>query len=108
MAKLILITADTFDFKFTIDDKMYNKFVDGMTKGGAVLPAYNMLSNAVENEQHAKFVSTFTDGQNNPRATLVMEAVGMITEEFTSDLPRLVKTPTSSAGSSKGTDLSNS
>jgi hypothetical protein len=108
MAKLVLITAGSVDFGFTVDDKMYNKFVDGMTKGGAVLPAYNMLSNAVEQEQHAKFVSTFSDGQNNPRATLVLEAVGMIAEEFTSDLPKLVKTPASSATSSKEMASSNS
>ncbi len=108
MAEVICITSGTTVFKFTVDDKMYNKFVDGMAKGGAVLSAYNMLSNAVDNEQHAKFVSVFTDGQNNPRAMLVMNAVGIITEEFTSDLPDLVKTPTSSVSSSKETDLSNS
>lgn len=108
MAQVICITAGAVAFSFTVDDRMYNKFVDGMTKGGAVLPAYNMLSSAVDNEQHAKFVDTFTDGQNNPRATLVLEAVGMITEEFTSDLPKLVKTPTSSANSLKGMATSNS
>jgi hypothetical protein len=108
MAKVIGVTAGKVNFKFTIDDKGYNKFVDGMTKGGAVMPAYNMLSNAVEQEQHAKFVGVFTDGQNNPRATLVMNAVGIITEDFTSDLPELVKTPASSATSSKEMASSNS
>lgn len=105
---MIPVTVGTTDFEFTITDREYNKFVDSISGGKTVLPAYNMLSNAVENKQHATFLSIFSDGQNNPRAKLVMDVIGEITEEFTSNLPTVVKTRKSSANSSKGTDSSNS
>ncbi|MEL0621789.1 putative phage tail assembly chaperone [Marinomonas arenicola] len=108
MAQVILITVGAAAFEFTVTDKDYNKFVDSISGGKSVLPAYNLLSATVKNEQHAKLKGLVTDGENNPKASLVMEIVQIITEEFTSDLPAVVKTPTSSATSSKETDMSNS
>tara|TARA_R110001599_G_scaffold277904_1_gene479221 strand:+ start:244 stop:570 length:327 start_codon:yes stop_codon:yes gene_type:complete len=108
MAKMIPVTIGVTDFEFTITDRDYNKFVDSITGGKTVLPGYNLLSSTVKNEQHAELKRLVTDGQNNPRATLVMSVIGEITEEFTSDLPAVVKTRKSSANSSKETDLSNS
>jgi hypothetical protein len=108
MAQLILVTVGTVDFTFNVTDKDYNKFVDSISSGKAVLPAYNLLSSTVENEQHAQLKGLLTNEENQPKATLVMGVVGVITEEFTSDLPTVVKTQTSSASSSKEMDLSNS
>lgn len=108
MPQVILVTVGTVDFKFNVTDKDYNKFVDGVSGNKTVLPAYNLLSSTVENEQHAKLKGLLTDSENQPKAALVMEIIGVITEEFTSDLPAVVKTPTSSETTSKGTDTSNS
>lgn len=108
MAQVIPVTVGTVDFIFSVTDKAYNKFVDGMSSGKTVLPAYNLLSSTVENEQHAQLKGLLTDNENQPKAALVMSVVGVISDEFTSDLPTVVKTQTSSVSSSKETDLSNS
>ncbi|WP_394178491.1 putative phage tail assembly chaperone [Marinomonas posidonica] len=107
-AQVIVVTIGTENFEFTVTNREYNKFVDSMAGGKVTMGAYNLLSNTVKQEQHATLKSMLVDGNNNPKSTLVMEAVGVITEDFTSDLPKVVKTRASSANSSKETDLSNS
>ena len=106
--QVILVMIGTVEFEFSVTNKEYNKFVDSMASGKAVLPAYNLLSSTVKNEQHAKLKSLLVDDANNPKANLVMEVMGIVTEEFTSDLPAVVKPRASSVSSSKETASSNS
>lgn len=108
MAQLIEVTIGEMDFEFKVTDKAYNKFVDSMSKGKAVTPAYQLLSDTVKNEQHAALKSVLLNDESQPKASLVMDVVGLITEEFTSDLPAVVKLRKSSVNTSKETVSSNS
>lgn len=108
MAQVITVTVGDVDFRFNVTDRIYNKFVDGVSGNKTVLPAYNFLSSTVENEQHAKLKGLLTDDESQPKATLVMEILGIITEEFSNDLPAVVKTLTSSATSLQEMASSNS
>ncbi len=105
----ILVTIGSVDFTFNVTDKAFNKFIDSTSTGGkATLAAYNFLSDSVENKQHAKLRGLLLNDATEPRASLVMDVIKIVQEEFVSDLPKVVKTRASSANTSKETDLSNS
>lgn len=108
MAQLIEITIGDTDFEFKVTDKEYNKFVDAMAKGQTVLPAYNLLSSTVKNEQHAKLKALMVNEDSQPKAKLVMDVMGILTYEFSSDLPAVVKLRRRSGTASKETALNNS
>ena len=108
MAQLIEITIGETDFEFKVTDKEYNKFVDSMAKGQTVLPAYNLLSSTVKSEQHGALKSLMVNDDSQPKAKLVMDVMGILTDEFSSDLPAVVKPRKRSANTSKETASSNS
>lgn len=108
MAQLIEITIGDTDFEFKVTDKEYNKFVDAMAKGQTVLPAYNLLSSTVKNEQHNKLKTLMVNEDSQPKAKLVMDVMGILTDEFSSDLPTVVKLRRRSETASKATASSNS
>lgn len=91
MAQLIEITIGDTDFEFKVTDKEYNKFVDAMAKGQTVLPAYNLLSATVKNDQHGRLKTFLVNEDSQPKAKLVMDVMGILTDEFSSDLPAVVK-----------------
>jgi len=108
MAQLIEITIGETDFEFNVTDKAYNKFVDSMAKGQTVLPAYNLLSSTVKSEQHGALKRLMVNDDSQPKAKLVMDVMGILTDEFSSDLPAVVKLRRRSANESKETVTSNS
>ncbi len=108
MAQDIQVEIGGTVFAFGVDDRAYNKFVDGMSGGKLVLSGYNLLSSTVKNEQHAAFKGLVTDGENNPKASVVMEVIGIISDEFNSELPTVVKTRASSVSTSKKAATNNS
>ena len=108
MAQLIEITIGDTDFEFKVTDKEYNKFVDAMAKGQTVLPAYNLLSSTVKSEQHTRLKAFLVNEDSQPKAKLVMDVMGILTDEFSSDLPAVVKLRRRSETASKETALNNS
>ncbi|MBJ7536949.1 putative phage tail assembly chaperone [Marinomonas transparens] len=109
MAQAIAVTIGETDFVFNVTDKGFNKFTDSISTGGkATLAAYSFLSDAVENKQHAALKGLLVNEVNEPRSSLVMDVIKIVQEEFTSELPSVVKTRASSETSSKGTASSNS
>jgi len=108
MAQLIDVTIGEMDFEFKVTDKAYNKFVDAMSKGKTVTPAYQLLSDTVKNEQHAALKSLLLNDESQPKASLVMDVVGIVSDEFSSDLPAVVKPRKRTGNTSKETVSSSS
>jgi len=108
MAQLIEVTIGEMDFEFKVTDKAYNKFVDSMAKGQTVTPAYQLLSDTVKSEQHASLKTLLLNDESQPKAKLVMDVVGIVSDEFSSDLPAVVKPRKRTETTSKETVSSSS
>jgi hypothetical protein len=108
MSKVIVVKVGKTDFTFNVTNRDFNNFIDKSSGPKKVLPAYQFLSDVVENSQHAKLKGLLVDDENQPKAKLVMEVLADVEEVFNKDLPEVVKVQTSSANSSKEMDLSNS
>lgn len=108
MAQVIALGIGKAEFEFNVTNGEYNKFVDRMSSGKSVQSAFNLLTSTVNVKQRAKLKDLLVDDENQPKAKLVMDLVGEITEAFTSDLPEVVKLQTSNSNSADATDTSNS
>lgn len=108
MAQIIAIGVGTEAFEFTLTNGEYNKFVDRMSGGKSVQSAFNLLTATVNVKQRATLKDLITDEENQPKAKLVMDLVGELSEEFTSDLPDVVKLQTSNSNSADETATNNS
>lgn len=108
MAQVIAIGVGTQAFEFVVTNGEYNKFVDRMSSGKSVQSAFNLLTSTVEIKQRATLKDLITDEENQPKAKLVMDLVGELSEAFTSDLPDVVKLQTSNSNSAAATATNNS
>lgn len=108
MAQIIAIGVGAHEFEFSVSNGDYNKFVDRMASGKSVQSAFNLLTSTVDIKQRATLKDLIADDENQPKAKLVMDLVGELTEAFTSDLPEVVKLQTSNSNSAAATATSNS
>ena len=99
MAKQILVDIGGTEFQFQVDNAEYNKFINAMTGGRAIQSSYNLLTRTVVDSQRTALKDLLTDEDNQPIGSLVLEVQGVVTEEFSSGLPAVVKLQTSSSNS---------
>lgn len=108
MAQIISVGVGTQEFEFTLTNGEYNKFVDRMSSGKSVQSAFNLLTSTVDIKQRATLKDMITDEESQPKAKLVMDIVGELSEAFTSDLPEVVKLQTSNSNSADAIATNNS
>ncbi len=89
--KEITVTLGDTDFTFDVGNTDYNKMLNNMSGSRAVQAGFNLLSSTVKQEQRATLISIITDKEKKPHGTVVLEVVGIISEEFTDSLPTAVK-----------------
>lgn len=91
MSKKIEVTLGSEDFEFEVTNDAFNKFINSSSGGRGVQAGFNLLSSTVEQKQRAKFLNIITDAEKKPKGMLVMELVGVISEDFNDELPNVVK-----------------
>ncbi|MCO7620792.1 putative phage tail assembly chaperone [Pseudomonas guariconensis] len=73
------------DFDFVMDTALVTKYINGLTQANKVSPSYNLLMNAVVQEQKTKLKALL----GHPTTTL--EIAGALVEEFSPKVEVIVK-----------------
>lgn len=105
MSKQFEITVGDTDFNFDVSNDAFNKFINASSGGRGVQAGFNLISSTVDQKQRAKLLNLITDAEKKPKGMLVMDLVGAISEEFSDELPTVVKKRKTTPGSAEQTDL---
>ncbi|RUM56280.1 MAG: hypothetical protein DSY85_03010 [Marinomonas sp.] len=101
--KVIVLGIGASEFTFKVANADYNKFVDTMAAGKPTQAGFNLLTKTVVQEQRASLLEVIADEERQPKALVVMNLVGEISEEMGQGLPEVVKLQKSTATSADET-----